>query len=484
MQLGRRSMRLARSPVAAAVLLLGLVALSSGSPAQATDSGPLIALYAVACPDAGSVPANSVAQPSVDDTAGAHQSWGATRAGPVSSAEAANCTARSGVTFRLSSVDRGAALSSSSSSRVPPGAEDGETTTVVGTTGGRGLVIVAVADLTESQRTDLDRGNSLWVSGGAPAGFLGLRCHTDLVNSDDLEYLRVAPFEIPSQLTCVHYTQGSAPAPTTATPATVPPAPTTATPVTMPPAPTTATSVTVPPTAPSAPITTTPATVPPTTVRPTNTTSTGPGSAGPTTTAAPPPTTAADDSEQSSDSENGGDNETALPATGGRLTVGVSAPGAGPLSANLTTVWTQDLVLSLTCAGKSFEIRIGPSRQPGEHGLDIPTDLVGRTCSLTLVADGVESARNTSDLATVTVNGDRLAPGDSVSLELDADGPRIDAAYAAVGDESVLPPLSEDRVADPADRLPLVPVAIGLLLAALAGGILVGRTGARARNRG
>ncbi|MCP3910193.1 MAG: hypothetical protein GY713_04480, partial [Actinomycetia bacterium] len=216
-------MRLAWSLVAAAALLLGSVAFSSGSPARATDSGPLIALYAVACPDAGSVPANSVAQPSVDDTGGAYQSWGAARSGPVTSAAAANCKPRSGVTFRLSSVDRGAALSSSSGSRVPSGAEDGETTTVVGTTGGRGLVIVAVADLTESQRTDLDRGNSLWVSGGAPAGFLGLRCHTDLVNSDDLEYLRVAPFEIPSQLTCVHYTQGTAPAPTTTTPLTAPP---------------------------------------------------------------------------------------------------------------------------------------------------------------------------------------------------------------------------------------------------------------------
>ncbi|MCP3856118.1 MAG: hypothetical protein GY698_15495 [Actinomycetia bacterium] len=471
-------MRLAWSLVAAAALLLGSVAFSSGSPARATDSGPLIALYAVACPDAGSVPANSVAQPSVDDTGGAYQSWGATRSGPVSSAEAANCKPRSGVTFRLSSVDRGAALSSSSGSRVPSGAEDGETTTVVGTTGGRGLVIVAVADLTESQRTDLDRGNSLWVSGGAPAGFLGLRCHTDLVNSDDLEYLRVAPFEIPSQLTCVHYTQGTAPAPTTTTPLT---APSTAPPPAVSPPAVSPSTVSPPAVSPS--------TVPPPAVLlPSTTTttraSTGSGTAGPTTTTAPPPTTAVDDSEQGSNSDDGGDSETALPVTGVRLTVGISAPGAGPLSANLTTVWTQDLVLSLACADETFEIRIGASRQPGEQGLDIPASLVDQTCSLTLVADGVESAGNAADLATVTVNGDRLTPGDSVSLELDADGPRVDAAYAAVGGESVLPPLSDDRGADPADRLPLVPVTIGLLIAALAGGILVGRTGARARNRG
>ena len=63
--------------------------------------------------------------------------------------------------------------------------------------------------------------------------------------------------------------------------------------------------------------------------------------------------------------------------------------------------------------------------------------------------------------------------------EASATAPEIDAVYAALGDESVLPELADPADSGGGDRLPLVPVGIGLLVAALAGGILVGRTGNR-----
>ncbi len=495
MHLGRRSMQLASTLVAAFVVFVGSVAFSTAAPARATDAGPVIALLAVSCPDANAVPANQVAQPSVDDTGGVYQSWGPARSGPVSTGEANDCTPRSGVTFRLSSVDRGAALSSSSGSRVPIGAEDGETTTIVGTTGGSGLVVVPVANLTASQLTDLERGNSLWVSGGAGTGFLGLRCHTDLVNSDDLEYFRVAPFAIPGRLSCIHYSQSAAPPPTTSTTVPVPqaPGPTTAPhtstpPVTAPPtsgAPVATTAVTQPPHT-QPPVTKPPATTS-TTSRTTSTTAAGRHPTTTSTTVGPTPTTVGPTSTSSRPTSpstsvtaaDEADTETALPPAPGRVLVRVAAPGSGPLSASLTTVWTQDLVLSLACGDDTLEIRIAPGRAGTEQDLDVPPHLVDSTCDLTVLSDGVERVAHDGPLVQITVDGARLAEGDSTEVELDANGPAIEAVYAGVGDESVLPALAEPAPSGGGDRLPLVPVGLGLLVAALAGGVLIGRTGNR-----
>ncbi|MCP5028214.1 MAG: hypothetical protein GY929_18205 [Actinomycetia bacterium] len=469
--------------MAALLAVAAMVTFSPGSPARAGPSGPVISLLAVACPDASSVPANPVMQPGVDDTGGVYLNWGPAGAGTVSGTETKGCGPRSGVTFRLSSIERGAALSTNSGSRVSVGLEDGETTTIVGTTGGAGVVNLSVASLTSSQLRILERGDSLWVSGGAPAGFLGLRCHTDQVNSDDLEYLRVTPFEIPSQLTCVHYSQGAPPAPTTTLPIVPvtqpppPPAPTTPTtlaPPTSAPTPTTAAPAVTQLPAPQPSTTSAPASS--STTRPTSTT-TATGAVAPSTSTAAPSTTAATSTPTTEGDD--GDLETALPAAPGRILVSVAAPGSGPLSGDLTTVWTQDLLLSLACGDDELEIRIASGGDSIESSIDVPPHLVNSRCDLTLLADGIDRATHDAGVAQITVDGTRLAPGETVAVELDASGPAIDAVYAAVGDESVLPALVDPTSSEGGDRLPLVPVGLGLLGAALAGGLLIGRTGNR-----